>query len=376
MFVLLDAHIDFIRDDLRSRGIENEALLEDIVDHVCCLLETSLQDESEFHNMYHQIIANFYGKSIVDIEKETQLLIQFKNYYAMKKTMLYSGAFASIALVAGLVLKFTHSPGAAALILSGIFIFGFLFLPLMVLLKSREEAPLRDKILTFVGSLCVLLFSLGTLFKIMYWPYANMLGVSAMVSVAFVYIPLLFFTGLRKPETRTSAMVTTIVLITGIGLVLTLVRSPHATQKMELQKTASYLHDEELLAKMQSRLTNEKITSPEILHIDSLCVALKREVIHMETNRYELPAAVLDGSAPISDSNMQKILRETESLRSSYLALKDAVQAYNSAAVKRDQLELPMALFMDGEMRTTDVLSALSSIRLALLLNLAPTKNP
>ena len=199
MFVLNDIHIDFIRSDIQSRGVTTDALIDDIVDHVCCLLEQQVGEEDEFKKVYQDIIQKFYGKSLSDIEKETQLLKQFKNYYAMKKTMLYSGFFATISLLAGLILKFTHSPGASLFIVIGIIVFSFLFLPLMVVLRTRDQGAKRDTLLTIVGALCGMLFAMGTLFKIMYWPYANMLGVSAMVLLGLAYIPIQFFTGIRNP---------------------------------------------------------------------------------------------------------------------------------------------------------------------------------
>ena len=170
MFKLDDAHIEFIRSDIRSRGVTTDALIDDIVDHVCCLLEERVGEGDDFNEVYVGIINKFYGSTLSDIETETQLLKQFKNYYTMKKTMLYSGLFATISLIAGLILKFTHSPGAAFLIVVGIIVFSFLFLPLIVVLKTRDQGPKRDIMLTAVGSLCGMLFALGTLFKIMYWP--------------------------------------------------------------------------------------------------------------------------------------------------------------------------------------------------------------
>lgn len=374
MFKLDDEHIDFIRSDIQSRGVTTDALIDDIVDHVCCLLEEQVGEGDDFREVYVGIIQKFYGSTLSDIEKETQLLKQFKNYYAMKKTMLYSGLFATISLIAGLILKFTHSPGASLFIVVGIIVFSFLFLPLMVVLRTRDQAVKRDTLLTIVGALCGMLFAMGTLFKIMYWPYANMLGVSAMVLLGLAYIPIQFFTGIRNPETKVNSILTTFVLVTGLGLLLTLVRSPEATRRYQMQKTAEYLEDERLLDMQIQQCEAKGIQQPmnmQELKVDSLCRGLKKMVIQLEIQQDALPASILNGNEPINDGPMQKTLRDDERASVMLAELRKAMDDYNSQLQLPSQHAQPInsALFMKGEMRTVDVLSAIAKIRLALLLN-------
>lgn len=374
MFILDDAHIDYIRSDIQSRGVTTDALIDDIVDHVCCLLEEHVTESSDFKMVYTNIIQKFYGSSLSDIEEETQLLKQFKNYYAMKKTMLYSGLFATISLVVGLALKFTHSAGAAVLILSGIVVFSFLFLPLVVILKTRDQGSKRDLLLTIVGAVCGMLFAIGTLFKIMYWPYANMLGTVAFFMLALVYIPIMFFTGIRNPETKTNSILTTFVLITGLGLVLTLMRSPYATLNYQLQRTAEYLEDERMLEAQQRTCTAIGMQQPknnQEIKVDSLCVEMKKMVLQMDINQDVLPNSVLNGTEPVNDSPMQKTLRDDEKANSSMRELQTAIEDYNKSLQldSSSNINLSSALFMKGEMRTVDVLSALTKIRHTLLLN-------
>ncbi|MFN5323976.1 MAG: hypothetical protein ACK5C5_03575 [Bacteroidota bacterium] len=374
MFKLDDAHIEFIRSDIRSRGVTTDALIDDIVDHVCCLLEERVGEGDDFNEVYVGIINKFYGSTLSDIETETQLLKQFKNYYTMKKTMLYSGLFATISLIAGLILKFTHSPGAAFLIVVGIIVFSFLFLPLIVVLKTRDQGPKRDIMLTAVGSLCGMLFALGTLFKIMYWPYANFLGISGIVTLGLIYIPIHFFTGIRNPETKINSILTTFVLITGLGLLLTLMRSPEATHRYQLQKTAEYLEDERMLDILMRFCETNGMQQPMNTYevkVDSLCRELKKMVIQLDTNQDALSVSVMNGNEPINDGPMQRTLRDDEKASAYLKALRKALDEYNSQIQLPSQHAQPItsALFMKGEMRTVDVLSAIAKIRLGLLLN-------
>jgi hypothetical protein len=90
MFILTDEHIDFILKDIKSNGLENQDLILNLLDHMCCIIEENLEENGNFEEYYQSIKSTFYHKSYLEIEEETNLLLTFKNYYAMKKVMLFS----------------------------------------------------------------------------------------------------------------------------------------------------------------------------------------------------------------------------------------------------------------------------------------------
>ncbi|MFM7900680.1 MAG: hypothetical protein ACKPAD_01710, partial [Bacteroidota bacterium] len=81
--------------------------------------------------------------------------------------------------------------------------------------------------------------------------------------------------------------------------------------------------------------------------------------------------AVLNGTEPINDSPMQRTLRDDEKGSALLAELRKAMNDYNSQLQLPSQHAQPLssALFMKGEMRTVDVLSAITKIRITLLLN-------
>ena len=136
----------------------------------------------------------------------------------MKKIMILSGTFSAVALSIGIILKYMHQPGASLLITLGIGAASLLFLPVMFMLKIKEQQKTRDKILLGLGSLSAITIALGILFKIMHWPYANMLGLASPIVLGCVYLPLYFFTGIRHAETKVNTIVTSVLIILGCGL--------------------------------------------------------------------------------------------------------------------------------------------------------------
>ena len=127
MYVLKDEHISFILEDIRRNGIESEELQLDLLDHICCVIETEMLPDKNFDEFYRSIIPRFYKRELKEIQEETDLLLTFKNYYAMKKVMLRSGMFSAITFTIGATLKIMHWPGAS------------LFLQLAILSKNAKD---------------------------------------------------------------------------------------------------------------------------------------------------------------------------------------------------------------------------------------------
>src|SRR4051812_40603425 len=119
---LNEEQIDFIRRDIHSKGIELEQLRESIVDHICCIIEETMQDEEDFFSFYEKTIAAFYHTNLKKIETDTLALTIHKKYYAMKKSILLSGGFSAILFIIGSLFKTMHWPGTAVLLVSALFI--------------------------------------------------------------------------------------------------------------------------------------------------------------------------------------------------------------------------------------------------------------
>ena len=91
MHKVTDTQVDFILDDIERRGVITEDVRYNILDHVCCIIENEMDSDMNFNEFYRNTIARFYKKELGEIEEETQVLLTFKNYYAMKRTLKISG---------------------------------------------------------------------------------------------------------------------------------------------------------------------------------------------------------------------------------------------------------------------------------------------
>ena len=145
MYRISDQQIDYILNDFRARGVEMESLQENLLDHICCIIEQELEANGDFERFYSTTIKTFYKNELKEIEEETISLLNNKNYYTMKKVMLTSGIISAVLLTMGIVLKFLHAPGASFGIVIGITLLSFVFLPLMFTLKIKEKTHSKDK---------------------------------------------------------------------------------------------------------------------------------------------------------------------------------------------------------------------------------------
>ena len=222
MYTLTEEQIDFILRDIKSRGVEMEDLQISLLDHICCIMECELEPDGDFESFYRKTIPRFFNKELSEIEEETILLLTFKHYYAMKKTMIVTGAVSTAFFITGSLFKIMHWPGASALLVLAIFTISFVFFPLLFVLKTKEAGSGRDKIILIVGTVFGIIISMSTLFKVMHWPWANNMWLISLGVLFFIFIPMYFFSGIRNPDTKINTITSSILMIVGGGLLFTL----------------------------------------------------------------------------------------------------------------------------------------------------------
>ncbi len=92
----------------------------------------------------------------------------------------------------------------------------------MFTLKLRESKEKRDKTVLIIGCFISILFVIAAAFKLMHWPYANILMGTSLGSLLFIFVPVYLFTGLRNPLTKLNTIVNAVLIIAGSGLLMSL----------------------------------------------------------------------------------------------------------------------------------------------------------
>lgn len=368
MYRLSDKQIDFILDDISARGIRMASLQQGLLDHICCIIEQDLDEDGDFERLYQQTISRFYKSELREIEAEAINLLTHKNYYVMKKIMLGSGAASSFLLTIGLILKFGHWPGAAVCLVFGIFILSFVFLPLMFTLKIKERKRNREKAVVAIGALAASLISLGILFKVMHWPFANMMSMVAIAIMLLLFLPVYLFTGIQNPETKTNTVVSSILIVAGCGLILTLVRSPAGTQEQYAMNSGNFFRNEMILKSEQSH--NSQFGNPADQNIFNLCESIKTFLIFKETGGRQIDADFESRGQLLGDSSAVGYFDSSSEMQKKIAELQKQIESYNKNVKPRQQpILLAKTVLEIPEKRITDALNDFVQIQMAVLQN-------
>ena len=360
---LTDPQIDFIINDIRARGVMMESLHDDLVDHVCCILERAPEESGNFEERYLSVIRTFYKKELSEIEDETKMLLNNKNYYAMKKVMIFGGITSATLLAIGIIFKFLHLQGAGISIVLGAGIFSLVFLPLTVLLKLKEEKSSRDKALIITGTIAAVMMSIGILFKIMWWPYANMLGMLSIAVLCLIYLPINLFTGLRNADTKVNSIVTSIVLVAGCALFLSLVRSPHGTRAIEAHETDVFFRSENLV---KTELLMTPLFDQKAIAAIASLEDMKSFLLRNETGYEKLPDNYESLNAFIGESRIDIYIGETGEGRELFDKMNKLVREYNNSAYK-NPLPLNTSFFGSTSAKVNDALREIVLLELEIL---------
>lgn len=231
MHRITDDEVDFILDDIAKRGVTTEDVKYNILDHVCCIIENEMKEGMNFNEFYRQIIARFYRKELGEIEEETQQLLTFKHFYAMKRTLKISGIASIILILFGVIFKAMHWPGAGVGVVLGLGFFSLVFIPLNIVLKFKDNQEQSNKAIMTIGMLTASVATIGVLFKIMHWPYANILMFSSLLVFMIIFIPIYFIVKYRDPDSRFNAIINTTFMVGAAGMLFALINFGHSKKE-------------------------------------------------------------------------------------------------------------------------------------------------
>lgn len=280
MFSVSEEQYEFMLADIEARGVILEDLQDSLLDHMCCIIENELTEPDNFYGFYEQLLPRFFKQELKEIQEETDKLLTFKNYYAMKNTLKISGITATLLALLGAVLKVFHLPGAGITIVLGAVIFSLIFLPLMIALKFKDEESQVDKWVFSFGFLIGSAATLGFLFKVMHWPYANILMVSSISTFVFIYVPLYYITRIRRPDLKFNTTVNA-VLMMGCGSMLFAMINLNSSVNIQESVAASYgfmLNHKNALNKANEKLALTLEDAPTVNQFRSKTKALQEKL--------------------------------------------------------------------------------------------------
>jgi hypothetical protein len=210
------SNIEHLKEEISNSGITYSHLLDDLIDHVCCDVEHEMLQGLPFDKAYERVKRKIGSNGLHRIQENTMLLID-KNYRIMKTLMKISGVIAPVFIALGTIFRIEHWPLAGILIVTGFFFLGFLFLPSVVYVTYKEVNNRTKKLAHILGFFSAFLVLISFVFKVMHWPWAGVLMLAGMVVTGFLFLPVLLYFKLEEKGKHKPGWIYT---IGGIGTLI------------------------------------------------------------------------------------------------------------------------------------------------------------
>lgn len=196
---LSEAQVNNIRQVLLASGITHDQLQDDVLDHLCCVMEVKLAKDNDFARSLEDAIRELAPDGLAKIQYETVFLLNSNKIMLMKKIMYIVGLLTALAMTMGFTFRILHLPGADQLFNVGFFGFTLLFLPLMAWdrFKVNVHRALSERLRLLFGLASAVTIGTAVLFKVFHYQGADVALLVGIAIFSFGFLPFLFF-GLYK----------------------------------------------------------------------------------------------------------------------------------------------------------------------------------
>ncbi len=194
-------HIDRISRDVRKQEIIFSHLADELIDHLCCDVESEMGNGLTFIEAYRKVWLKMGTRRLKEIQEETLYAVDTK-YRNMKNTMKITGIAGTILLGFAALFKIQHWPAAGIMLTLGALILAFVFMPSALGVLWKETRSGNRLILFISAFLAGGFFILGTLFKVQHWPTAGLMLTLAAFFAIFFFVPSLLLNRFRYEENK------------------------------------------------------------------------------------------------------------------------------------------------------------------------------
>jgi hypothetical protein len=191
---------DIVYNTVKDAGVQLESLQADIVDHLCCVIESQLGKGRPFDQLLKEAIHDLAPNGLNEIQNQTLFLLNAKRIIIMKKLIYSTGFIGALTLTAGVTFKLLWWPMANNLFLIGFTLLLLVFFPLLGFdrYKVAISHSMTERLKIIIGVISALTIGIAGIFKYFHLQGAMVLfGLGALI-FAFGFLPFLFFTMYKK----------------------------------------------------------------------------------------------------------------------------------------------------------------------------------
>ncbi len=194
--------IEVIRLIIDQSDIDIQTLKDDLLDHLCCVVEdkmASLGEAKNFEVALNEALNELAPAGLNRIHRETIYLLNSTKIVFMKKVMYSIGLITAISMSIGWTFRILDWAGGSELLTYGFLGFVLLFIPMVAInyFKVNLRGALSEKLKIILGVSSGIIVGLAIVFKFMHLPGADQMLLGGTLLFSFGFLPFLFF-GLYK----------------------------------------------------------------------------------------------------------------------------------------------------------------------------------
>jgi len=159
---LTDKYIQQIRHDLNCSGIKNNLLKHELLDHICCQVESEMENGLNFQDAYRKSSDLHSKKEISRTRRNVSLFINYRSF--VTAGLLY------LSIVAYLVSWLIHINAADWLGLVSFLLISIVFLRYSVIFYQDANIKSNNLLSVLAGTVFVLFFT-GSIFRFLWLSY-------------------------------------------------------------------------------------------------------------------------------------------------------------------------------------------------------------
>ncbi len=279
----IDDHYERIKKDLIDRGVTYDRLLDDVLDHVCCMIEECMVAGDSFETSYDQVLESIGEKLLPEIQHQTLLNLD-KKFQRMKNFTYLFGLSSAILTLIGALFKKMHWPGAGVLIPVGMALVVLVFLPLYFRTSYREQVEKKNPIYAIVGYLTLAFLLAGATFKNMHWPGANVLLWIGPGLLILGFVPLYVVNAFQRAGKEKVTLPYIVMLLVGIAIVVLFSNINIAKEALDIYRIDA-IANEERVEEVQARTAKLLDAVHDSAYADRMLTIIR---VHEKATRLQL----------------------------------------------------------------------------------------
>lgn len=196
----------FIAGIIDESPITIQTLKDDLIDHLCCVVEIKLESGIPFDSALQEALREIAPHGLDSLQKQTSYLLKSSKGMLMKKMIFAIGFISAIAVSLGWLFIVLDWLGGRELFYYGILGLLLIFIPMIAIHRYKVliRKSLSEKLRILLGSISGFIIGLSLVFKVLHLQGADFVLVFGVLLFTFGFLPFLFFNLYRKSVTSTT----------------------------------------------------------------------------------------------------------------------------------------------------------------------------